>query len=194
MLTRLLQRRDSELRRHAARALGDCGGGEDVEAALAARLGDDSDSGVRTEAAWSLGKLKGGPASLLALERALSSPAAELRANAAAALARLGHAPEPLQRLLLHDPDVGRARQRQAGPRPRKQGRRRRPRGRNHDFIGLYLVDFDGAPLAGARYRLLLPDGLIKAGQADPRGVVREESLPHGACQIELVDEPAGRS
>jgi HEAT repeat protein len=186
-LERLLQKRDSELRRHAARALGDSGGGEDVEAALVARLADDADPGVRAEAAWALGKLKGGAPSLAALERALTSPAAELRANAAASLARLGHAPQGLSRLL-HDPDSAvRANAQLAlghAPHPAPGG----------DWIGLYLVDFDGAPLSGARYRLILPDGLIKAGQADARGVIREESLPKGACRIELVDEPAGRS
>ncbi len=44
------------------------------------------------------------------------------------------------------------------------------------------------------RSRLLLPDGLIKSGQADGRGVVREESLPSGHCDLELIDEPPSRS
>jgi len=62
------------------------------------------------------------------------------------------------------------------------------------DWLALYLVDFDGAPLPAARYRLTLPDGLVKSGQADSRGGVREESLPRGGCQLELPDDPPGRS
>jgi HEAT repeat protein len=183
-LGRLLNRRDSELRRHVTRALGEIGG---AETELIGRLGDDPDAIVQAEAAWALGKGKGGPASLAALERAFFHAAPEVRADAAAAVARLGHAPDGLSRLL-HDPDPAvRTNAGLAVKHGWKPGVR-------SDWIGLYLVDFDGAPLAGARYRLRLPDGLIKAGQADPGGAVREESLPRGACQLELVDEPPGRS
>ncbi len=189
-LIKPLARHDAEVRRQAARALGELATGDDGESALVTRLGDDSDASVRAEAAWALGKGKGGAASLAALEHALASPSAELRVNAAAALARLGRAPE-LVRRLLHDPDAAvRANAKLAIDRAAKHAA---PAARS-DWICLYLVDFDGAPLAGAHYRLLLPDGLIKAGAADARGVVREESLPHGACQVELADEPPGRS
>ena len=43
------------------------------------------------------------------------------------------------------------------------------------DWIALDVVDFDGAPLGDAGYRLVLPDGLQRAGVTDERGVIREE-------------------
>jgi HEAT repeat protein len=208
-LERLLGKRDAELRRGATRALGELG----ADAALLGRLGDDPDAGVQAEAAWALGKSKGGATVLAALERALSSAAPEVRANAAASLARLGNAPEALGRLL-HDPDPAVRANAALASRGHRQARLKElatdgnalvraaakralagaaPAARG-DWLGLYLVDFDGAPLAGARYRLILPDGLVKAGQADGRGIVREESLPRGSCQLQLVDEPAGHS
>jgi hypothetical protein len=181
---RLTSRKEVELRRHLCRALGELAS-DDAEAALATRLADDPDEGVRAEAAWALGKTRGGAAARAALERALFAPSAAVRGNAAAAFARLGHPPDALSRLL-HDPDAAvRAdaeRARAGGARP------------GHDWIGLYVVDFDGAPLPGAHVRLHLPDGLIKLGETDAHGLVREESLPAGGCQLELVDEPPGRS
>jgi HEAT repeat protein len=182
---RLLAKRDAEIRRHAVRAAGELGGDES-ENALVTRLSDDRDAAVMAEAAWALGKGRGSAGALAALERALASPSPEVRANAAAAFARLGHPPQLLTRLL-HDPDPAVRTNAAIALKPKKSSSR-------NDWIGLYLVDFDGAPLANARYRLLLPDGLVKTGQADGRGVVREESLPRGACQLELVDEPQGRS
>jgi hypothetical protein len=137
-----------------------------------------------------------------------------VRANAAAALARLGEAPQALERLLTDDDPAARANAAVAlgarpavaarvkslvtDPDPYVRGAAKRalaggtPAPRS-DWIGLYLVDFDGAPLADARYRLVLPDGLVKAGQADSRGLVREASLPRGACEIVLSDDPPGR-
>ena len=58
------------------------------------------------------------------------------------------------------------------------------------DWIALDVVDFDGAPLGDAGYRLVLPDGLSRAGVTDERGVIREESVPAGACTL-LLDEAA---
>jgi hypothetical protein len=106
-----------------------------------------------------------------------------VRANAVLALPR---STTSLARIEADDPD----------PRVRaaaRNARRGSGPGARSDWIGLYLVDFDGAPLADARYRLLLPDGLIKSGVADARGIVREESVPPGACDLELVDEPPAR-
>jgi hypothetical protein len=61
------------------------------------------------------------------------------------------------------------------------------------DWIAAHLVDFDGVALADAAYWLVLPDGLIKSGFADGRGNAREESIPAGACRIELPDGGARR-
>jgi cellulose synthase operon protein C len=217
-LARLLQKKDGELRRHVARALGDLAS-DDAASALTACLADDPDLTVRAEAAWALGKLKPDAARVTALEHALSSRSAEVRGNAAAALARLGRTPEALTPLL-HDPDApvrenaalavardpahraaaaARLKEMAAGD-PDAYVRAAASRAlagkapdARADWIALYLVDFDGAPLGGARYRLVLPDGLAKSGHADNRGIVREEGAPRGDCQIEIVD-PQGRS
>ena len=47
-------------------------------------------------------------------------------------------------------------------------------------------------PLANARYRLILPDGLIRVGVTDHRGIARQELLPDGECDLETEAE-AGR-
>jgi hypothetical protein len=102
------------------------------------------------------------------------------------ALARQPAAVSRLRQLAAADPDPhvrAAAKRALAGASPSARG----------DWIGLYLVDFDGAPLADAHYRLALADGLVKAGQADARGVVREASVPRGACEIVLPDDPPGR-
>jgi hypothetical protein len=50
-------------------------------------------------------------------------------------------------------------------------------------------VDYDRRPLANARYRLTLPDGLIRVGVTDYRGIARQELLPPGDCDVETVTE-----
>jgi HEAT repeat protein len=210
-LSRLLGKGDATLRRRVVQALGELG--DQVDAALLiARLDEDASPSVRAEAAWALGKRAASPAVEAALGRGLASREAAVRANAAGALARLGRAPDALRRLVGDDDPAVRANAALALPRsaaslarleaddpdPRVRAAAHRARGGNGpgargDWIGLYLVDFDGAPLAEACYRLVLPDGLIKSGLADARGIVREESVPPGACDLELVDEPTAR-
>ena len=136
-----------------------------------------------------------------------------MRANAAAALYRIGRAPGELMRLL-DDRDAAvrgnaalalartpkaRARHRAARRSRRRpsRARRRQAGARDHrralpaaDWIALDVVDFDGAPLGDAGYRLVLPDGLQRAGVTDERGVIREESVPSGACTL-VLDEAA---
>jgi HEAT repeat protein len=213
-LVRLLARAadDAPLRRRVVQALGELAADE---ALLTARLDGDSDWKVRAEAAWALGKRAATPSIVAALTRALGSPAAPVRANAAGALARLGQVPPALTRLLddpdpaaranaalacarlpgwratidrlrAHDPD----RHVRAAAARALAGSALAPRA---DWIALHLTDFDGAPLADARFRLVLADGLVKSGVADARGTAREESLPRGACELELPDDPPSR-
>ena len=204
---------DDDVRGRAVAALGDIGGEEAAHTLLTMLAGDYGDPRMRAEAAWALGKLRTADGAVTeGLTAALHSAAPTVRANAAASLARLGHAPDDLLRLVDdRDPAVRgnaalalahtqkahaslvRLAERDddrwariaakraaggAGPSPAA------------DWIALDVVDFDGAPLGDAGYRLVLPDGLQRAGVTDERGVIREESVPAGACTL-LLDEAA---
>ncbi|HEY7954598.1 MAG TPA: HEAT repeat domain-containing protein, partial [Polyangia bacterium] len=207
---------DPELRRSLVAALGELGV-DGTRGTLTARLARDSDPLVRAEAAWALGK-KAAPDGKIApaLERALADADPAVRANAAAAiyrtartqgavaphsgaLTRLLADPDPAVRAdaalaLGLDPDARPALARLGDdPDPRVRAAAssalaKRPPGAPADFVAIHVVDFDGAPLAGARYRLTLPDGSIKLGATDGRGDVREESAPRGGCALELLD------
>ena len=59
---------------------------------------------------------------------------------------------------------------------------------RSH-WLGMYQVDYDRRPLANARYRLILPDGLVRVGVTDHRGIARQELLPDGECDLLTVPE-----
>jgi HEAT repeat protein len=177
-LLRLLARsRSPALRRRVVAALGVLKPSEASDAALLSRLRSDDDVAVRAEAAWALGKRRvagaEGP-----LKEALRSTAPSLRGNAAAALLRNGWATAEV-RALAQDRD----------PQARKNGELAVRGGRptpGEDWVALTAVDYDGAPLADVPYLLTLPDGLVKAGRTDERGLAREERLPRGACQLEL--------
>jgi hypothetical protein len=101
-----------------------------------------------------------------------------VRANAAGALYRLGRKPAALQRLAddSYAPARTNAERALTGP----------PAPARNDWITLYLVDFDGTPLPDMRYRLTLPDGLVKVGAGDGRGIAHEESVPAGSCTLAL--------
>lgn len=170
-LRRLLEKTgDAGLRRRLTAALAELGADPKL---IAARL-DDADPRVRAEAAWALGKRgKDALPFLPALERALAAREAPVRANALAALVRLG---KPVARLASDGDFAVHANAQLKKSQPGK------------DWIAAHLVDFDGAPLADAPYWLVLPDGLIKSGTADVRGNAREESVPAGACRFEFPD------
>ncbi|MBL9002841.1 MAG: HEAT repeat domain-containing protein [Myxococcales bacterium] len=57
-------------------------------------------------------------------------------------------------------------------------------------FLGLMQLDVDQQPLADAPFRLTLPDGLSRIATTDRRGLVREEQVPPGGCEIEPLGEP----
>lgn len=181
-LTRLLERPrlPASLGRQVIWALGEL---RADPALLARHLDEDGDERTRAEAAWALGKLDPGRAASVtaALGRALKARSAAVRANAAAALYRLGRgaaARAALERLA-----------KDGEPAARKNATLalrggKAPRGGN--FVVVRLVDFDGADLPDARYRLALPDGTTRLGWTDARGSVRDESLPPGGCAVEL--------
>ena len=148
---------------------------------------------------------------------------AAVRANALAALCRIG-APDAGDAMWLTDPDaavranaaylVGIQHARSAGLLARLRNlslvdpdhRVRRSAAaaqngrvpaalavRTH-WLGMYQVDYDRRPLANARFRLTLPDGLVRVGVTDHRGIARQELLPDGECDLEtLADSELGR-
>jgi hypothetical protein len=137
---------------------------------------------VRANAAAALARLGQAPADLV---RLLDDREPAARGNAALALATTKSARAALGRLAERDDDrnVRAAAKRALAPKAAAPA----PGG---DWIALDVVDFDGAPLGDAGYHLVLPDGLVKTGVTDERGVVREESVPSGACTL-LLDEGA---
>ena len=212
-LARIVDARgDSERRQRALAALGDLSSSEATRT-LVSVLEGEGDARLRAEAAWALGKQRdaaGATAAHAALATALRASSPSVRANAVAALYRLGRAPSELLRLLDdRDPAVrGNAALALAhtpGAKPSLQRLRGRdddryvrnaveralagaPLAAARDWIALDVVDFDGAPLGDAGYRLVLPDGLAKSGVTDERGVIREESVPAGGCAL-VLDE-----
>lgn len=57
--------------------------------------------------------------------------------------------------------------------------------------LTLFQMDHDHKPFAETAYRLTLPDGLVRVGMTDRRGIAREEQLPGGSCEVELLLEPS---
>ena len=55
-------------------------------------------------------------------------------------------------------------------------------------WIELRLIDEAGAPVAGAAYRIELPDGRLRTGATNQQGVAREDNLDPGTCQVSFPD------
>lgn len=208
-------RADTGLRQRALAALGNLDS-DDATRTLAAILAADVDPRLRAEAAWALGKRARAAATTTPLlTAALQSPTPAVRANAAAALYRLQRAPGLLTRLiddrdpavrgnaalaLAHTPAAHAALARLAAEdddrltrAAAKSALQAHSPVTGNDWIALDVVDFDGSPLSDARYRLALPDGLVKVGVTDERGVVTEEALPTGGCALVLDEAAAAR-
>lgn len=202
--------------------------------ALSGVISQEGDPRVVAEAAWALGELAVAraaslvPRAVAALRQVLSrrgdsAAEAAVRANALAALGRLGVS-ELVDAFWLADPNpavranaawlVGALQARSPGMRARLRnlgvvdpdhhvrqsaaaalaGRRPAPLALRTHWLGMYQVDYDRRPLANARYRLILPDGLVRVGVTDHRGIARQELLPDGECDLETVPESeAGR-
>lgn len=153
---------------------------------------------------------------LLLPKRDASPELVAIRTNVLAALARLGTA-EPRDAEWLDDADAGVRRNaalligalvpRPAGLEARLrnlaaldedatvrknaeaalQGRAPQgPASRKHWLIS-YHSDFDGKIRPLAPYRLILSDGITRAGYSDRVGSTHEERLPDGPCQVELL-------
>ncbi len=55
-------------------------------------------------------------------------------------------------------------------------------------FIVIKLVDDDGKPMAGARYRVEMPDGAIREGRLNSSGEARENHIVPGECKVTFPD------
>jgi uncharacterized protein (DUF2345 family) len=58
----------------------------------------------------------------------------------------------------------------------------------NPSWVEIELIDDDGQPVPGARYRVTLPDGTVDEGTLDGQGRARIEGFEPGDCQIEFPD------
>ena len=55
-------------------------------------------------------------------------------------------------------------------------------------FIVIRLVDDEGNPVPGARYRVELPDGAIREGTLNSSGEARERYIVPGECKVTFPD------
>jgi hypothetical protein len=55
-------------------------------------------------------------------------------------------------------------------------------------WIEIELLDLDDSPVAGERYRLVLPGGAIREGRLDDKGLARVDGLDPGTCQVVFPD------
>jgi hypothetical protein len=77
-------------------------------------------------------------------------------------------------------------------PAPRNATRKEAPRDdgkqKEKTWVAFEVLDEKGKPLAGARYRLTLPDGSSREGRLDSRGATRVEGITEGQCVLSLPD------
>ena len=51
-------------------------------------------------------------------------------------------------------------------------------------WIAIELVDQDGEPVGGARYRVEVPNGAAREGTLDSKGYARIEGIEPGTCEV----------
>lgn len=56
-------------------------------------------------------------------------------------------------------------------------------------WIEIAVIDANGEPITGRPYRLRLPDGSVRKGTLDARGMIRFDDVDPGDCTLELLDE-----
>lgn len=198
LLTRLGEDPDGRVAAEAAWALGRLPRGHTLgplasrglRKALLARRGiQPTDAAVRCNGLGALARL--GLAELRDIEW-LTDPDPGVRANAAALLSTLpSRSAGMLARLRnLAAVDEDERVRRAATLALRSPPAAERPPTYVH-WLGTYQQDYDRWPLAEARYRLTLGDGLLRVGFTDHRGVAREELLPEGPCDLETLEDLA---
>src|SRR5262249_62002654 len=60
--------------------------------------------------------------------------------------------------------------------------------GKKTDWIEIKLVDQEGKPVPGEKYRVELPDGSTRQGVLNSEGVAWEGNLDPGTCKITFPD------
>jgi hypothetical protein len=55
-------------------------------------------------------------------------------------------------------------------------------------WVEFRLVNDEGKPVPGARYKLKITDGSVREGSLDDNGSVRVPSLDPGMCEISFLD------
>jgi len=56
------------------------------------------------------------------------------------------------------------------------------------DWVEIRLVDAENRGVAGAKYRLKLPDGSVKEGQLDAQGWASADGIAPGDCQVSFPE------
>ena len=126
----------------------------------------DSDPGVRANAALLLSSLSAPSPGMLARLRNLASTDEDYRVRK--------NADWTLHALLATGP---------LGETSRNASTRRH-------FLTMFQMDPDRNPLSETAYRLTLSDGVVRVGLTDRRGISREELLPAGNADVELLFLP----
>ena len=55
-------------------------------------------------------------------------------------------------------------------------------------FLELVVVDENGEPASGERYRVTTPDDGVREGRLDGRGMARIDGITRGTCQVSFPD------
>lgn len=55
-------------------------------------------------------------------------------------------------------------------------------------WIEVRIVDQDGRPAVGVRYRLVLSDGTTREGRTGEHGIIYVDEMPAGKCRLSLPD------
>jgi hypothetical protein len=59
-------------------------------------------------------------------------------------------------------------------------------------WIEFRMVDEDGKPVEGVKYRVKLPDGSLKEGSLDGEGKARFEDIDPGSAEISFLEVDGG--
>jgi len=55
-------------------------------------------------------------------------------------------------------------------------------------YVAIEMVDEDGKPVSGVRYRITLPGGVVREGRLGATGYARLDGVDPGSCKISFPD------